>query len=107
MTGSYWGEEELKDNFDSMLEKSRFKAYFALDSFLRILFWKDYGAGYIDPKLQQKIFEVLDTVTTKGPKDEEYHELDMVKTLQVVNEIRQKIGMKKLILGHRFLQEVE
>jgi hypothetical protein len=101
-------EEELIKILSPLLYKQRFRRYFAIDSFLNILFWKDYSSGYITPQLRQEIHDTLDTVKECGPKDEPYHIIDTEQAVEVANKIRVQIGLKQLKMeSGGFLSEIQ
>ena len=98
-------EDELKEMFSQALEKQKFKRHYALDKFLSILFWKDYGSGHVLPDLKQEIYDVIDSIQPKRSGDNEWLQLDTKKAVNIANKIRKIIGMKNLILENNMILE--
>lgn len=98
-------DKEIIINAIDVIESKRL---YVLQSFLDLLFWKNYTEGYINGQDKTEIIKLLDTADVRGPDDESYIVWDTKHGLNVANAIRKKIGLPKLVRGvNEQLREVD
>lgn len=90
-------KDKIIEGVNNLLDKGQLEDRALMDSFLNLLFWKDYKDGHVNYKDRENIFTQIKEATTKCYyDDEEYVDLNVDKILPFVNKIRKRLGLLEL-----------
>ena len=101
--------EEVKE----LIERKEMEQKRISEEFFRLLFWKNYSHGYIDGSELHRINHEIKSATEmiwSGDEDgSKVPNLSTVKILPLINELRARINLPKLVLqnGQFLIQETD
>lgn len=81
--------EDIKE----ILENEEMIIYRGIDKFFNLLFWKNYGEGYVNVEDKSNIFKEI-KINLKEYGD--YTDLNSKGILPFINKIRKQIGLPEL-----------
>jgi hypothetical protein len=108
MTNSTDVRKEILSNIEHELSSAEIKQHMAIQQTLSLLFFKNYGGAYITTSEIDLLVDCAKNYEIKGRHGCEYTTINYDKFLPIINQIREKIKLPKLLIKNKmFVQDCD